>query len=88
MSRGDGGKTNNFLKLKAELGLYHGTSTKLSPTVVGIQQKPENEKSDPIVEISGLKSTTKKSRRKVCKLQDCYERFEECCVPLKKLFID
>ena len=63
---------NLFLKLKTELGLCHvEVKTKVSPekitlTLVETQQLPDIEKVDSKDEISCLKWTIYKGRRKVC----------------------
>ena len=64
---------NLFLKLKSKLGLYHIVLTtpktspeKLTLTVVEMQQLPDFEKIDSKGEITCLKGTIYKGRRKVC----------------------
>ena len=67
-----GDNRNLFLKLKTKLGLYHvelrseDSPEKITLTLVEIQQLPDTEKSDSRDEISCLKWTICKSRRKVC----------------------
>ena len=63
---------NLFFKRKSKLGLYHValTTPKTSPKkltlfVVEMQQLPDNGKNDSKEEISGLKWTIYKGRRKV-----------------------
>ena len=73
MSWNIGDNKNLFLKLKSTLGLYHVVLTtpktspkKLTLTVVEMQQLPDIEKTDSKKEISCLKWTIYKGRRKVC----------------------
>ena len=68
-----GENRNLFLKLESKLGLYHVvlTTSKTSPkkntlTLVEMQQLPEFEKVDSKKELSCLKRTIHKGRRKVC----------------------
>ena len=68
---GDNGSL--FLKIKSKLGLYHVVLTtpktspeKNTPTVVEMQQLLDIEKTDSKEEISCLKRTICKGRRKVC----------------------
>ena len=64
---------NLFLELKSKLGLYHvelrkpkDSREKNTLTLVEIQQLPDIEKVDSKDEISCLKWTIYKGRRKVC----------------------
>ena len=72
MSWNIGDKRNLFLKLKTKLGLYHvelrskDSPEKITLTLVETQQLPDIEKSDSKDEISCLKWTIYKGRRKVC----------------------
>ena len=73
MSWNIGDNRNLFLKLKSKLGLYHVVFTtpktspeKLTLTVVEMQQLPDIEKTDSTEELSCLKWTIYKGRRKVC----------------------
>ena len=72
MSWNIGDNRNLFLKLKTKLGLYHvelrskDCLKKSTLTVVETQQLPDIEKTDSKDEISCLKWTIYKSRRKVC----------------------
>ena len=68
-----GENKNLFLKLKSKLGLYHvvlptlkTSPEKITLTLVEMQQSPEIEKADSNNEISCLKCTICKGRRKVC----------------------
>ena len=72
MSWNIGDNRNLFLKLKAQLGLYHvelkskHSLEKIMLTLVETQQLPDIEKSDSKDEISCLKWTNYNGRRKVC----------------------
>ena len=72
MSWNIGDNRNLFLKLKIKLGLYHvelrskDSPEKITLTLVEIQQLPVIEKADSKDEISCLKWTVYKGRRKVC----------------------
>ena len=73
MSWNNGESRNILLKLKSKLGLYHVllTTPKTSPqkltlTVVEMHYLPNIEKTDSKEEISYLKWTIYKCRRKVC----------------------
>ena len=73
MTWNNGENRNLFLKLRSKLGLYHVvlTTLKTSPekttlTFVKMQQLPEIEEVDSKNEISCLKLTICKGRRKVC----------------------
>ena len=68
-----GDNRNLFLMLKSKLGLYHvvlstpkTSPKKLKLTVVEMQQRPDTEKIDSKEEISCLKWTIYKGRRKIC----------------------
>ena len=72
MSWNIGDNRNLFLKLKSKLGRYHVVLTvprtspeKLTLTVVEMQQLPDIEKTDSKKDISCLKWTIYKGRRKV-----------------------
>ena len=72
MSWNIGDNRNLFLKLKTKLGLYHvelkskDTPKKITLTLAETQQLPDIEKADSKDEISCLKWTIYKCRRKVC----------------------
>ena len=72
MSWNIGDNRNLFLKLKTKLGLYHvelkskNSPEKITLTLVETQQLPDIEMSDSRDEISCLKWTIYKGRRKVC----------------------
>ena len=74
MSRNIVDNRNLFLKLKTKLGLYHvefrskpkDSSRKNTLTLVETKQLPDTERVDSKDEISCLKWTTDKGRRKVC----------------------
>ena len=73
MSWNIGDNRNFFLELKPTLGLYHvvlitpkTSSGKITITVVEMQQIPELEKKYSEKEISSLKWTIHKGRRKIC----------------------
>ena len=73
MSWNIGDNRNLSLKLKTKMGLYHVvlTTPKVSPkkitlTAVEMQQLPDNEKFVSKEEISCLKWTIYKGRRKIC----------------------
>ena len=68
-----GDDRNFFLKLTSKLGLYHVVLTtpktspeKLTRTIVEMQQLPDIEKTDSREEISCLKWTKHKGRRRAC----------------------
>ena len=72
MSWNIGDNRNLFLKLKTKLGLYHvelkskASPGKITLNLVETQQLPDIEKTDSRDEISCLKWTIYKGRRKVC----------------------
>ena len=72
MSWNVGDNRNPFLKLKTKLGLYHvelkckDSPEKIKLTLVETPQLPDIEKADSKDEISCLKWTIYKGRRKVC----------------------
>ncbi len=73
MSWNNGDNRNLLLKLKSNLGLYHvvlttpkTSSENFTLTVVEMQQLPDTEKTDSKEEITCLKWTNYKGRRKVC----------------------
>ena len=73
MSRNIGGNRNLFFKLKSRLGFYYAVLTapktspeKLTRSVVEMQHLPDIEKTPSKEELSCLKWTIHKNRRKVC----------------------
>ena len=74
MSWNIGDYRNFFLRLQTKFGLYHvelrsrhkDSPEEITLTLVETQQLPDNEKADSKDEISCLKWTIYKGRRKVC----------------------